>query len=184
MSSFGDKLVHEIRELIPVTLYFFAGFLLLAITQSLMLAEYGIRGTTLATVAVGALVVAKVLVIADHFPFINRFSDKPLIYGILWKTAIYFLASLAVRYVEHIIRFWGQTGGVVEANRHFFAEINWPHFWCVQMWLLLLLLFFCTLRVVIRAISRERMIEMFFVVAPLHPDRSGEHQPPSEGRIP
>lgn len=184
MSGVGDMLVREMRELIPVTLYFLAGFFMLSVTQTLLLAEHGIRATSFAAAALGALVVAKVLVIADHLPWINRFSDKPLIYGVLWKAAIYFLASLVVRYAEHIIGFWRQTGGFVEANRHFFDEIIWPHFWCVQMWLLLLLFVFCLLRVLIRAIGRERMIAMFFARSPLHADPTGEHQPVTQGKRP
>ena len=34
--------------------------------------------------------------------FMNRFPDKPLIYNIVWKTFMYILATLVVRYVENI----------------------------------------------------------------------------------
>lgn len=162
MSSLRHKLKHEARELIPVTLFFLVAFELLALTQALMLEQYGIKVTTFAAAAVGALIVAKVVVIADHLWFLNRFPEKPLIYNVVWKTGIYFVASIGVRYVEHVIRFWRKAGSFSAANRQLFDEIVWPHVLCVQVWLLVLLLVFCSLREYIRAVGRERVINLFF----------------------
>ena len=162
MSTLGEKLKHELRELIPVTVFFFGTFQLLALTEALMLKQFGIRVSAFLTATVMALVVAKVVLITDHFPLVNRFSDKPLSYSVAWKTAIYFIASLVVRYVEHLIHFWRQTGNFTEANRRLFEEIVWPHFWGVQLWLLILLLVYCTFRELVRALGRERVIVMFF----------------------
>ena len=103
MKNFRQKLKHELRELIPVTVFFFVAFQLLAFTETMMLEQYGIRVSVFVTAAVGALVVAKVVLLADHLPLINRFPEKPLIYNVIWKTFVYFAASLVVRYVEHLI---------------------------------------------------------------------------------
>ena len=35
-----------------------------------------------------ALLVAKVVLITDALPFVNRFPEKPLIYNVVWKTAL------------------------------------------------------------------------------------------------
>lgn len=32
-----------------------------------------------------ALLVATIVLIADKFPFVNRFPDKPLMYNVVWK---------------------------------------------------------------------------------------------------
>jgi hypothetical protein len=162
MKAWREKVRHELTELIPVTLFFLVSFQLLAITQALMLEEYGIRATTFVAATIAALVVAKVVVIADHFPLVNRFPDRPLMYNVIWKTAIYLVASLAVRYAEHVIHFWRQTGNVAAANRRLFQEVVWPHFWGVQLWLLILLFIYCTLRELVRALGRERVMRMFF----------------------
>ena len=42
----GEKVKHELRELIPVTLFFFATFQLLALTDALILRQYGIHPAT------------------------------------------------------------------------------------------------------------------------------------------
>ena len=162
MSTLGQKLKHELRELIPVTVFFFVTFQLLALTQVLMLEQFGIRVSSFLTATVMALVVAKVVLIADYFPLVNRFPDRPLIYNVVWKTAIYFIASLAVRYVEHLIHFWRKTGTFAEANRRLLEEIVWPHVLGVQLWLLILLQVYCALRELVRALGRERIIKLFF----------------------
>ena len=162
MSSLSEKLKHEIRELVPVTVFFFVTFQLLALTQALMLEQYGIKVSSFLNATILALVIAKVVLIADHFKLVNRFPAKPLIYNVVWKTAIYFSASLVVRYVEHVIHFWRQSASFAEANRRLFDEIVWPHFWAVQLWLLVLLLVYCSIRELVRAMGRERIVRMFF----------------------
>lgn len=162
MSTLSQKLKHKIGELIPVTVFFFVTFQLLLLTKVLMLKAYGIHVSSFFGATVLALVVSKVVLIADHFPWVNRFPEKPLSYNVVWKTAIYFSASLVVRYAEQLIHFWRRTGSFGEANRQLFAEIVWPHFWCVQLWLLILLLVFCAFRELVRALGRDRIFRMFF----------------------
>ena len=162
MSNLGEKVKHELRELIPVTLFFFVAFQLLALTDALILKQYGIGATTFFAATMLALIVAKVVLITDHFALVNRFPEKPLVYNVIWKTFIYFLAALAFRYLEHLIHFWRKSASFAEANRRLVEEIIWPHFWAVQLWLLVLLLVYCAIRELVRTLGRERITQMFF----------------------
>jgi hypothetical protein len=54
MSMLGQKLKHELWELIPVTVFFFSAFQLLALTQALMLKQFGIRVSAFLTATVMA----------------------------------------------------------------------------------------------------------------------------------
>lgn len=162
MSNLSQYLKRELHELVPVTVFFLIAFQLLALTEALMLKQYGIRVSTFLTATVMALVVAKVVIITDHFKLVNRFPDKPLVYNVVWKTVIYFLTLLVVRYAEHLIHFWRQTGNMAIANRRLVEEIVWPHFWGVQLWLLILLLTYCAFREIVRVLGRDRIIRVFF----------------------
>jgi len=162
MTNLGHTLKHELRQLMPVILFFFVAFQLLALTERMMLEQYGIRVSVFLAATVAALVVAKVVLIADHLPVINRFPEKPLIYNVVWKTAIYFIASLAIRYVERLIDSWRHAGSLAEANRRLFDAVVWPHFWGVQLWLLVLLLLYCAFRELVRALGRDRITRLFF----------------------
>src|SRR5262245_43429045 len=106
----GAWLLKEFFEVLPPAIFFLIGFHLLAITRSLMLREYGLHVAAAAGATVGALLVAKVVLIADAFPFVNRFPERPLMYNVLWKTGIYVSASVFVHYLEHLIPVWWRMG--------------------------------------------------------------------------
>lgn len=160
--SIGQRIRHELSELIPPTVFFFVAFQLLAFSKAMLLRQYGIEVKVFLAATLGALIVAKVVLLTDLLPWINRFPKKPLVYNVVWKTAIYFVASLVVRYLEHLIHFWRQKGSVAAAHRALMEELVWPHFWLIQTWLLVLLIVYCSTRELIRTIGKERVRQMFF----------------------
>src|SRR5499433_4377228 len=127
-----------------------------------MLRQYGIEISSVAGATVAALVVAKVVLLTDLLPFVNRFPEKPLIYNVVWKTVIYVLGALVVHYLEHLIPAWWHAGSFGVANERLATEIVWPHFWAIQLWLVVLIFVYCSLREMVRAIGREKVVEIFF----------------------
>jgi hypothetical protein len=89
MKNILHKIKQEFLKVLPPTIFFFFAFNIVAITTVLMLKGQGIEITSILGATILALVVGKVVLIADHMPFINKFPDKPLIYNIVWKTFIY-----------------------------------------------------------------------------------------------
>lgn len=154
-------LKHEFLLVLPPTIFFLIAFTLILATQRLILREYGIPLTGFSKAIIGALLVGKVVLIVDNLPFVNKFPDKPLLYNTLWKTLIYFLAALLVRYLEHVAPLAWQLQDFAEANRRLAEEIVWPHFWLIQMWLVVLFFVYCAMRELVRAIGREKVVQMF-----------------------
>ena len=167
MNKILQRLKQEFLGVIPTAVFFFVAFQLLAFTRALILQEYGIQVSVFVAATIGALIVAKVVMIVDLLPLVNRFPDKPLIYNVLWKTAIYLLAAFLVRYIEHLIHFVRKYGDIAVANSHLLDEVVWPHFWIVQLWLLVLFLMYCALRELIRVLGRERVRSIF--LGPIRP---------------
>jgi len=157
-----EVVTHEFHEVLPPTIFFLITFHIVLIDRALMLREYGLRLSSAAAAAVMALLVAKVVLIADKLPFINRFPAKPLIYNVVWKTIIYVLASVFVHYLEHLIPLWWRSGNFGEANADLWREIVWPHFWAIQLWLTVLIFLYCIARELIRVIGRDRILQIFF----------------------
>jgi len=153
---------HDYLELLPPAIFFFIAFSLILITKRLILSEYGISWTGFGAAIVGALMIGKVVLIADKMPFVNRFPDRQLIYTASWKCLIYFLVAVLVQYLERIVPLLMKHGRIVEANRHFMDETVWTHFWLIQMWLAVLFFIYCAMRELVRAIGREKVIKMFF----------------------
>ena len=166
MSTLFAKLKDEFEAMLPPTIFFFVALHLVALIRVLMLRGTGIPLSSSLQVTVAALLLGKAVLIADMLPLINRYPDKPLAYNVAWKTLIYTLVALLIHYLERLVDFWRGTGGLVAGNRRLFAEIVWPHFWAVQLILLVLILAYCTIHELVRIIGRDRALEMFFGVRP------------------
>jgi hypothetical protein len=162
MSKLTDKIREEVLKLIPPTLFFFVALHFVAFISVLMLKGTGITLTTSLSVTVAALILGKAVLIADMMPFINRYPDKPLIYNVAWKTTVYVLAALLIHYLERLVEFWKGAGGLAAANEKLLVEIVWPHFWAIQLILVVLIFMYCTVHELTRVIGEERMIELFF----------------------
>jgi hypothetical protein len=75
-SRIGSVLLHEFREVIPPTLFFFVGFNLVLFTKRLFLQQYLIEYAGFLIAATGALIVGKVVLVADKMPFLRRFDSR------------------------------------------------------------------------------------------------------------
>lgn len=162
MTGFWAKLKHEIIEAVPPAIFFFIAFQVIAFTHALTQGEVGVALATFVKATIAALVVAKVVLIVDLLPIINRYPDKPLIYNVVWKTFIYVSAALLVRLLEELIPVIGTAGGVAAAFERLLDEVVWHHFWAVQIWLITLFAFYCALREIGRIIGRTEILRMFF----------------------
>ena len=128
----------------------------------LMLEETGLKASSSISIAVAALILGKAVLLADMVPLINRFPNKPLIYNVAWKTVIYWLLSAVIHYLERLIDFWRQTGGLVAGNQKLLAEIIWPHFWAIQIILFVLVAAYCMVHELVRVIGKEKALRIFF----------------------
>ena len=162
MSKLSAKIREEIEALISPTIFFFVALHLVALLRVLMLKGTGIAPATTASIAVAALILGKAVLIADLLPFINRYPHKPLVYNVVWKTVIYVLLSMFIHYLERLVDFWRETGGFMAANEKLLAEMVWPHFWAIQILLLVLILMYCTAREFARVIGENKVRRMFF----------------------
>ena len=162
MSKAYEKVKEEFLALLPPTIYFLLTLSLISVLRVLMLKGTGIPLTTPIQVLVSAFILGKAVLIADMLPSINRYPAKPLIYNVTWKTAIYFVAALVLHYLERLADFWKATGGPVAGNEKLLAEIVWPHFWAIQIVLLVLIFNYCAVREAARVIGEKKLREMFF----------------------
>lgn len=98
-----EKAVHEVRELIFIFLYLFVWFGLFTIHESIVLGEHHISYTPYGFAAVNALVLAKVMLVAQDLHLGHRFEDRPLIYPVLLKSLLFAIVFICFHVVEHVI---------------------------------------------------------------------------------
>lgn len=142
MSKVMAIVAREMREAVPALIFFLVVFHMIAITKAVILDDYHISttGSTIATV--GALIVAKAILVVEKLPIARLFSGRTL-YNILWKTLLFSAVSLLFRFVEELIPLIAKYNGLVTAAAHLLEEVSWPHFWVLQMWLYASLLLYC-----------------------------------------
>lgn len=122
---------------------------------------------TSVSVAIAAIILGKAVLIADLLPFINRFPEHPLIYNVTWKTLIYLLVSMVIHYLERLVEVWRQAGSLAAANQKLWAEMIWPHFWAIQVVMLVLIIMYCTMHELIRVIGKDKVQRIFFGPMPV-----------------
>jgi len=162
MGKLSAKIEEEFRALLPPTVFFFVTLSLVGIIRSLLLKGTGIKPSGMLSIVVGALLLGKAVLVADWLPAINRYPDKPLAYNVTWKTMIYVLIALLLHYLERLVDFWREAGGLVSANHKLFAEMIWPHFWGIQLLLLVLVIVYCTASELFRVIGGDKVRQIFF----------------------
>jgi hypothetical protein len=162
MTKLSTKLKEEFFKLLPPTIFFFVALHIVAFVHVLMLERTGISPSSSVSIAIAALLLGKAVLIADMLPMINRFPNKPLIYNIAWKTPIYLLMATVIHYLEGLIDFWRQAGGFVAGNEKMLAETVWPHFWAMEIILLVMIVMYCTMHELVRVIGREKAMRIFF----------------------
>jgi hypothetical protein len=167
MTKLSTKLKEEFFALLPPTIFFFVALHIVTFVRVLALKGTGISPLSSMSIAVAALILGKAVLIADMLPMINRFPNKPLIYNVAWKTLIYLLAATVIHYLERLVDFWRQAGGLVVGNEKLLSEIIWPHFWAIQIILLVLIVMYCTMHELVRVIGREKVLRIFFGPLPV-----------------
>ena len=167
MSKILSKLKKEFLALLPPTIFFFVALHIVAFIRVLMLKGTGISALSSVSVAVAALILGKAVLLADMLPAINRFPHKPLIYNVAWKTLIYLVMSALIHYIERLIEFWRQAGGLVAGNEKLLSEMVWPHFWAIQIILFVLIVMYCTMHELVRVIGKEKVLRIFFGPMPV-----------------
>src|SRR5215813_6529811 len=160
MSKILNWLYKEFREILPVWAFFFISFGLVALTRISIFGEYHITPEEQPEYLVGSLIMAKVVVLIDSFFKTRREPGRPLIYGTLWNTGLYFVAAMVLHHVEQMITLIRHKHvGLAEANRQALLGLEKPTFVTIMIAVLALTFVFCMLRELIHAIGRDRFLE-------------------------
>jgi len=141
----GARLLHEAREAVVPTLFFFIGFNLIVLTTNLLVAQYLVAVSNFMLATFAALVVGKAVLIANNLPLIRHYDRAPLILPILYKTGVYWVIVFLARLLERFVHF-----AVLEHNSaaHFPAYLiftfSWHRFVAISLWLFVLFLIYVT----------------------------------------
>jgi hypothetical protein len=167
MRKIAAKIKEEFLAIIPPTIFFFIALHVVALVHTLMLAGTDVPPLESMSIAIGALLLGKAVLIADMLPWINRFPYHPLIYNVAWKTLIYVLLATLMHYLENLFEFSRKAGGIVAGNEKLLAEMVWTRFWAIEIILFVLILMYCMMHELVRVIGKEKAKRIFFGPMPI-----------------
>jgi hypothetical protein len=166
-SRIGAKLLHEAREALPPTLFFFAGFNFIVFTTNLLLADYAIAVSSFMLATLAALVVGKAVLVANAMPLLRRYDRAPLIQPILFKTCFYWVIVFFARLLERFVHF-----SLLERKPpgdffpYLISTFSWHRFSAISLWILVLFLLYVTATEFGRLFGPGEIRRLFFTSRP------------------
>src|SRR5215216_4974120 len=157
----GAFVAKEVREVLPATILFLGLFHMIALTKAVALGDYSRSALRATTATVGALIVAKAILVVEALPISRRFASNRAMH-ILWKTLLFGTVALLFRFLEEIIELASKHGGLVAATKVMVREIVWPLFWVLALWVLGGLLLYALASELVRAVGSAKVKEIFF----------------------
>ena len=141
----GSRILHELREALPPTLFFFLGFNFIVLTTNLLVAQYAVAVSNFMLATLAALVVGKAVLTANAMPFLKLFDRAPLLQPILFKTAVYWVAVFLARLIERFVHFTlVDGGGLGDFFPYLITSFSWSRFIAISLWILVLFLMYVT----------------------------------------
>jgi len=154
-------LLHEAKKAIPPTLFFLVVFHLTAIIRHLDASGLGITVARSGSATVAALILGKIYLLMDERPFANRFKNRPLILGTLWKTLIYWTIATIATALEEFLPAWYRQEDFRAAVSEISQNLTVPIFIANHLVLLVSIFIFSALSELTRAIGPRRVWELF-----------------------
>lgn len=127
--SIQEKLKHELKAVILVTLFFAAWLGIFMGLKILILDGYQIRFGSVSAVLIGALVLAKVVLILEHVPLGGWVKNKPVLVDVILRTVLYAFGTFVVMLLEKAFESRHEQGGFVSALTNVFQHRDMPHIW-------------------------------------------------------
>jgi hypothetical protein len=161
MSKAVARVREEIRGLLVVAVFFSIGFTLIHLSNRLLTLGSGVEISSLSRAVIGGFIAAKVLFTVDLLPFVDAFPRKPLIYNVVWKSALYSVAALIFMYIEPFFRSLFRGKGLAASHSLAFHVFALPRTWAVEIWVAMLLTAFVTLKELSQVLGQDEFKYMF-----------------------
>ncbi len=161
MGKISAILATEIREALPATIFFLFLFHMIALTKAVSLGEYSLPALRAVSATVGALIVAKAILVVEALPMSRWFSSRRFV-QVLWKTLLYSIVVFLFKVLEEAVPLAAKHGGFMTGIRALYEEVSWPLLVVLILWIMGGLLAYCLAYELVHAIGSGRVRDIFF----------------------
>ena len=168
--STRQKIRHEIKAVAIATAFFASWFGLLMLLKRLILAEYQIEFRGLATALVGALIVAKVVLILEHVPLGSWVRRQPAWVDLIIRTMLYAAGVFVAMLIEKAFHGRHEYGGFGQSLVQVFQHADIHHVFAAAIGVTGGLLCFNIVSLLRRNVGDDALRRAFF-----SPNESAEH---------
>ena len=95
------KAIDQAKKVFYISLYLWVFFAVLSLHKTAVLAHHHVDYAEQSFALINALVLAKVMLVADDLHLGSRFKDRPLIYSVLWSSLVFSMILIGFHIVEH-----------------------------------------------------------------------------------
>lgn len=159
--SIQEKLKHELKAVILVTLFFAAWLGVFMVLKVLILEDYQIRFGSFSAVLIGALVLAKVVLILEHVPLGGWVRNQPALVDVVWRTLLYAVGTLVVLLLEKSLESRHEQGGFGPALMNVLKHRDMPQVWANTICVTSALLFYNLLSELKRHLGSGELARVF-----------------------
>ena len=163
--SIAQKLKHEIVAMMALTIYFGCWLGALVLLKYLLLAEYKIGFSGLSVALIGALVLAKVVLVLEHVSLGAWVRSRPAWVDVVLRTVLYAVGVFVLLLLEKAFDARHEYDSFGASLIAVFQHVNAIHVWLNTLCLSAALLSYNMLSVVRKRLGRGALLRMF--VTPL-----------------
>jgi hypothetical protein len=164
--SFAQKLRHEAVSVVSLTIYFGCWLGALVLLKYLILAEYQIAFTQFSVALVGALVLAKVVLVLEYVPFGSWVRARPAWVDVVLRTTLYAFGVFVVLLLEKAFEARHDYGSFGASLAAVFQHTDTKHVWLNTICLSVALLSYNILSVVRKRLGKGALLQMFMTPLP------------------
>ncbi|MEN8132449.1 MAG: hypothetical protein ABFS45_20170 [Pseudomonadota bacterium] len=164
--SIIQNLKREFLELTYVTSYFVCWLGVLILLKHLILAEYKIEFYGMPLAVLGALILAKVVLVLKHVSLGAWIHAQPAWVDVVLRTALYTFGVFVALLIEKTFEARHEYDGFIPALNALFQQADMNHIWINTICLSGALLSYNMLAVVSRCLGKGALLRMFLMPLP------------------
>jgi len=156
------KWKHELKQILAISSTFFVMFLLFMLLKKSMLAAYNIEFHAFGIALIGALIIAKVVLLVDLLPVTKRMDNHSNIYSVIYRSLIYLFGYLIFTLLEHFVKGLINGDDFSQAWLHSFQHIGSLKFIISLVAIFIAFLIFNSFWVIRNHFGPKELYKLFF----------------------